>query len=201
MASFGRNFWKTIIHPPPPTHTHTHTHLFICNLTIISEFYQTVFVSALSFWSICFTLSQVIRSAPTMDEVSPLLTPITTCIPITAQWITTELGGMLHATARTRMVATTKEVLDLPVRALNGPLGRAATTPWWKQRWKCAQFKCYWKWCLKGQNIMNENLKHNLKVYRSTCKIKWISQNLAETINKFSSFWYTFNELETVEHS
>ena len=40
----------------------------------------------------------------------------------------------------------------------------------------------------------------------STCKIKLISQNLAETVNKFLIFlqlnaWYTLNESETVENS
>ena len=45
-----------------------------------------------------------------------------------------------------------------------------------------------------------------LKVHRSTCRIKQISQNLVETMNKFLIFlklnaWYTVNVLETVEHS
>ena len=46
----------------------------------------------------------------------------------------------------------------------------------------------------------------DLKVYRSTCRVKQISQNLDETMNKCLIFlklnaWYTLNVLETIEHS
>jgi len=56
-------------------------------------------------------------------------------------------------------------------------------------------------------HILNKNVSVGLlEVYRSTCRVKLISQNLAEIMNKFLIFlklnaWYTMNVLEAVEHS